>query len=391
MKKLAIIGRGTAGSLAAAHFLKYTDWKIDWYFDNDIKPQAVGEGSNLALPISLQRCLNFQHHNLSEIDGSFKASIYKEGWGKGKIFHHTFPPPELSYHFNANKLQDYILSKVKDNSHLTIKEQNIIHDEIDSDFILDCSGRPQSYEEFHLSKYIPVNAVHVTQCYWDYPRFQYTLTIARPYGWVFGIPLLNRCSIGYMYNNNINTLEEVKEDIKEIFKQFDLTPSENTNSFSFKNYYRKENFNGRFAYNGNASFFLEPLEATSIQMIDETNKKVFHFLNENINIEESNFTYNISMKKRETMIMLHYFAGSIYNTPFWKYAKERGEKCMIESLTQKNYQFGETFRRMIDIDNMCHNQKEFGSWTAVSFQQNIIGLDIKEKLDNLVNNLQLGE
>ena len=111
MKKLAIIGRGTAGSLAAAHFLRHTDWEIDWYFDNDIKPQAVGEGSNLILPNFLKNCLNFEHHDLSKIDGSFKASIYKEGWGKGQGFHHTFAPPLLSYHFNANKLQDYILTK----------------------------------------------------------------------------------------------------------------------------------------------------------------------------------------------------------------------------------------------------------------------------------------
>jgi hypothetical protein len=390
MKKLAIIGRGTAGSLAAAHFLRYTDWEIDWYFDSDIKPQAVGEGATLDFPNGLQNYLNFEHYNLDKIDGTFKSSIYKEGWGKGQGFHHTFPPPCLSYHFNANKLQDYILSVVKDNNRFTIKEQNITHDEIDSNFILDCSGRPQNYEEFHLSKYIPVNSVYVNQCYWDYPRFQYTLTIARPYGWVFGIPLQNRCSIGYLYNNNINTIDEVKEDIKEIFKQYNLTPSEDTNSFTFKNYYRKQNFNGRVAYNGNASYFLEPMEATSIATMIFVNKYSFDLWNNNKNNLHVNYMYITLLKEIETVIMLHYFAGSIYNTDFWYHAVNSGKKCMIVSLTQKKYKLNKSFKEMLDIDT-SQNNIGFGTWPIKSFGQNILGLDIKEKLDNLVNNLQLGE
>jgi len=387
MKKLAIIGRGTAGSLAALHFLRYTDWDIDWYFDNDIKPQAVGEGSLLNLPDILRNCLDFQHHDLLKIDGTFKSSIYKEGWGNGKAFHHPFPPPELAYHFNANKLQDYILSEVKHNQRLSIKEHNINHDEIDSNFIMDCSGRPENYDDFYLSKYIPVNSVHVNQCYWDYPKFQYTLTIARPYGWVFGIPLQNRCSIGYMYNNNINTLEEVKEDIKEIFKQYNLIPSEHTNSFNFKNYYRKQNFNGRVAYNGNASFFLEPLEATSIVTMDLINRYSFDLWNNTV--ENANYIYITIIKEIESMIMLHYFAGSIYDTDFWVYAGNRGKKCMLESLTQKKFILHKEFHEMLCIDSICKDNKAFGTWFLRQFRQNIIGLDIKEKLDNLVNNLKL--
>jgi hypothetical protein len=57
MKKISFIGRGTAGCLSILHFLRWTDWEIDWYFDNDIKPQAVGEGATLALPRVLHNCL----------------------------------------------------------------------------------------------------------------------------------------------------------------------------------------------------------------------------------------------------------------------------------------------------------------------------------------------
>jgi len=36
MKKLAIVGKGTAGVIAAAHFAKQTDYVIDIYYDPSI-------------------------------------------------------------------------------------------------------------------------------------------------------------------------------------------------------------------------------------------------------------------------------------------------------------------------------------------------------------------
>ena len=66
MKKISIIGRGTAGCLAVAHFLHFTDWPIDFYYDNQIKPQAVGEGSNLTLPMRLNQTINFLNNSQSE-------------------------------------------------------------------------------------------------------------------------------------------------------------------------------------------------------------------------------------------------------------------------------------------------------------------------------------
>lgn len=77
MKRLTIVGRGTAGCVAAAHFLNYTNWFVDFYYDNSIKPQAVGEGSNLILPMRLNHTINFYHEDLPHVDGSFKYGIKK--------------------------------------------------------------------------------------------------------------------------------------------------------------------------------------------------------------------------------------------------------------------------------------------------------------------------
>jgi hypothetical protein len=399
-KKLAIIGRGTAGSLGAMHFthFKSSQWDIEWHYDPAIPTQAVGEGAVLQLPDALENCLDFSSRNLPEIDGSIKSGIYKENWGKlGTKFTHDFPNARISYHFNALRLQDYIHNKIK--GRIKYVEGNVAHEQIDADFILNCSGKPKDFSQYVMSDYIPVNSVHVTQCYWEAPRFTHTLTIARPYGWVFGIPLLNRCSIGYIYNKDINTLEEVKADVQNIFDQYNLTPSENTNTFAFNSYYRAKNTDGHIVYNGNSSFFLEPLEATSIGSMDYINKLAFDLWDNVGNISAVNQRYEILMQSTELIIMLHYFAGSIYKTPFWDYAMERGNKLISKAVNQTavKQMFSNALER-INLknkgyigrlpDEIC-NSLDYNllnySWHARSFAQNIVGLGIEKKIKALTN------
>lgn len=370
-KRIAIIGKGTAGVLSALHMSTYADkCEFDWYYDDTIPTQAVGEGSTLVLPKNLRDTIDFGHYDLDKIDGSFKLGIYKKNWGGSGEFMHPFRPPDISYHFNALKLQEFLFDKIKDRfKHYSA---NVDAKDVDADFVMDCSGKPSDYDEFETAEYIPVNSVHVTQCNWDYTRFQYTLAIARPYGWVFGIPLATRCSIGYMYNNNFNTLDEVKEDVQHVLKEFNLVGSKE-NSFSFNNYYRKQNFSndGRIAYNGNASFFLEPLEATSIQMIDYIQRMAFDIWNNTITVDYANSRYHNLIREIRNMIMLHYSVGSKFNSPFWDYAIKQGRECVMSLETDAR------FREILNnLNNFNYNIEDYGTWTIPSFKVNLTELGL---------------
>lgn len=383
-KKIAIIGRGTAGSQAIIHFLRYMpECEIEWHFDPNIPVQSVGEGSALHLPKNLFNSLNFNYIDLGKIDATLKTGVYKSGWGNNmNDFLHQFPPPAISVHFNAVLLQDYIFGKVKNKVNLFY--QNTNPENIDADYILDCSGKPSSYEDFHKSSYIPVNSAYITQCYWEYPRFNHTLTITRPYGWVFGIPLQNRCSIGYLFNRDINSLKDIKKDVESVFNEYNLTPSDSTTHLNFENYYRKQNYTERICYSGNSSFFLEPLEATSISAMNSIQRHCYDIWNNNHTVEQANLKYETIIEQLESIIMLHYFAGSKYNTRFWKFAKKMGEKCIKESLLHDEY-----FRKIINVSirqkssNLCiENNLEYGDgfWWLGSFLDNIEGLGIRDKL-----------
>ena len=384
-KKIAIIGRGTAGSLSIIHFLRHmNDCEIEWHYDPSVPVQSVGEGSTPQLPRSLYENLNFNYLNLKKIDSTLKTGIYKSGWGKNKEdFLHQFPSPFVALHFNAISLQNYIFNKVKNK--VKIFEYNVSPDDIDADFVMDCSGKPKSYEEFYKADFIPVNSAYVTQCYWDRARFQHTLTIARPYGWVFGVPLQNRCSIGYLYNKNINSLEDVKEDVKNVFDEYNLIPSNNINILSFNNYYRKQNYTDRVCYNGNASFFLEPMEANSIEIMDFIQRGAIALWDNQISADDMNLIYRRRIMEVETMIMLHYFAGSKYETEFWKFAQQKGKDCIELSLKQdKNFSKIIDYSIKIKKRNLCDPDINYGYWGANSLCENIFGLGIEKSLLEII-------
>ena len=380
-KKITIIGRGTAGAISALHFSKWLGdegYEIDWMYDPETPTQAVGEGSALPFPRLLHETIGFQHDELEQLDGSLKLGIYKENWtGIGENFRHNFPPPFTSYHFNALKLQDFIYGKLKDK--VNIVEQKISgHEDIDSDWIMDCSGAPKDKPELlEEADGICVNSVHVTQCYWEGVRFQETLTIARPYGWVFGIPLKNRCSIGYLYNNQYTSLLEVKKDVKAIFRQYGLTPSEDTNTFTFNNYYRKRNFDWRVAYNGNASFFLEPMEATSISTMDVINRLFFDRIMGNIHEAHANQSYTDAMRRTQAVIAMHYINNESWDTPFWRYANQRSSDYIRSMSGDK------IFKSFVAMEKQ--NSGQVGTWEDYSFAINMRGLRNHDKMMELLS------
>ena len=84
-KKVAVIGAGTAGVLAISHFNKWMkDCELELYYDSNIKPQPVGEGSTPTLPNCLWQNLEFTFDDLEKVDGIIKYGIYHVAIGEAK-------------------------------------------------------------------------------------------------------------------------------------------------------------------------------------------------------------------------------------------------------------------------------------------------------------------
>ena len=334
-KKVTIIGRGTAGALAylkMLHLRSITDGllEIDWYYDSATKAMAVGEGTTPRFPQTLGGVYGLNMGtDMPKLDARPKHGIEYENWGKSN-FVHPFNMGYSGIHFNASKFQQYIFENCTNEPDVSLIDAHISHDQSDSDVIIDCTGAPKTFEDYDTPKYIPVNAVHVTQCSWpDKPKGLHTKTIARPWGWVFVIPLLSRCSVGYLYNHKITSLEQVKADVENVFDELGVVPTDTTNSFRFNNYVRKKLIDGRVAYAGNSGFFLEPMEATTLDSV----ARVLDCVDRNPLQEAWNPFLKLLFKEVEYFIMMHYAAGSKWNNEFWDFATERGRLAMEEAMS----------------------------------------------------------
>ena len=114
MNKIAILGKGTAGSLTYNHFSFYTNAEIDVYYDSNIKEQSVGEGTTIDVVKNLKEINQLDFYETKELfDANYKTGIYYKNWSN-KNYMHTFPMPEMSLHFDAIKLQNYLFEKHKE-------------------------------------------------------------------------------------------------------------------------------------------------------------------------------------------------------------------------------------------------------------------------------------
>ena len=366
--KLTVLGKGTAGSLTYNHFSFFSDMEIECIYDSNIQEQSVGEGSTLQLPRLLSQTINLKYEDLYLIDGNYKKGIHYINWGNRDYFH-NFSLGEMSIHFNAVKLQELLYKKNKNKVKFIDKNINSYGD-VDSDYIIDCRGKPNDYTDYYKAKYIPINSALITHCSWDKPIYDYTLCIARPYGWVFAIPLQNRVSFGYLFKEGINTKKEIEDDLNNVLKELGYTSFTDAKHIKFDNYYRKQNYTDRVFYNGNASFFLEPMEATSLTTVDRINRNIFDIINYGVSIDTANQSYIDWFKECQDIITLHYLGKPRYDTRFWKYAHTLAQDCWSNASD-----------RLIEILNNLdnpnyHMHDVYGTWYQSGFIQNMKGLGI---------------
>ena len=365
---LSIIGRGTIGCLTALKFSNL-GYDINWYQDPHISPLSVGEGADLSLPYFLNTELNFGYGDLIKIGGHHKFGIEKINWAKD-TFTHWFKLGSSSIHIDSTNLQNFIIDKLS--SKVNIIEKNVKPSELKS-FTIDCSGIPPTLEERNPTP-IPVDSAYVTQCYWDNPKFDKTLCIAQEHGWVFLIPLQKRCSVGYLYNNNFSDIETIKTSVSNICSQYNLIPTESKN-LSFNNFYRKNNFEEKLVYNGNSSFFLEPLEATSLTTSLDIIEKTTLLLKHRISFKDANERYKNFIEEIIDIIMLHYLVDPPFNSPFWKMANQKA----IDWFT-KRYNHHPRINLITQ-----EGEYSYASWNQESFKQNLKGLNLYNKLNQIKN------
>lgn len=365
--RVGIIGKGLSGILTALIWkAQHPNVELELFYDKSIPTEPVGSGSwpnllQLLNDISY-RCPQYTSDwNDSLWQSTPKVAIRYEGWGKKDSWAHGFGYSNVAMHFDPQEFQDYFCNS----GIFNVTEKHVEYDDIDADYIYDCAGYPKDYNDCYTLKN-PINKVLLANLP---PSFDensiFTRTVATPDGWCFVIPLKDRVSLGYLYNDLITTDEEAEDNFKE---QFGVTNI--FNKRSFKNYCVKNPvIDDRIFLNGNKYFFIEPLEATAIYSYMNWISRSIAAIYQRIPFKEIVDINQKLVKYNADFILKHYSYGSKYNTPFWHYAKR---------LSVDNSDLDDIIMRSKDGDwfNLIH--EDFGYYKVQSILQmhyNMIGDD----------------
>jgi len=382
MNKIAILGTGTAGLLSLNHFCTWLDhtWEVTSIYDPSIKILGVGESTTPRVPYNLFLGADFSFaHDAEKIDATIKHYVKYVNWREHDITS-LIDTSFYGIHFNNFKLKDFLFErlsqkwgdkfKIKTGKVIDLYNSNqksvvnIDNKNYEYDYVIDCRGYPENYDEYNISEYLPLNhcLVHTVN---EPGKWNFTYHQATKNGWMFGIPLATRQGWGYLYNDVITSKEEAMEDIADIFK-IDKN-SLSLREFKFKPYYAKKILEGRILKNGNRFLFFEPLEALSTFYYDEANKFFYDYIQGRYTEHQVNETFNIYCKFLETFICYVYHGGSIYDTEFWKITKS---KC---SEKLKGCEFFDTIVRHYKENESniykAQNIKPFSPWQWQKFDE----------------------
>jgi len=345
--RVAVIGGGTAGYLAAAHISRFfPDVELVHIFDSQIAPIGVGEGTLPGFKRWLDLITGASFSDLAEAcHATVKKGIRFEGWGtKNDCFHHFFTGNQHAYHLSAARLpavlQPHIRSSQLDRHvehvHSTGREVSIYFTDgtqIDCEFAIDARGFPRASADEQIQLHeIPTNAAIVCRG----PAttgLEETRAVARPHGWVFVIPLASRTSYGYVYNAQISEEEEVQADFSRFLQEEQVPDPSERRTLRFPSFVQHHLFDGALFRVGNAASFLEPLEATAIGVILEELRPASLWLADGFpgaageQKWEPEFLDLINGHLRRTVqavalfVSWHYACGSAYDTRFWRFAR----------------------------------------------------------------------
>ena len=356
LRKIAVVGRGTAGSLAAASVARLhpgSDYELHHIYDSRIPVIGVGEGSWPSLVHELQRLTNLPHETVQQrLKGTRKYGVAFEGWGRrGRDFTHYFTPQQVSYayHLSADLMAELLhestnarhidanvvgITRVKDGAEITF--DGLPPERYD--LVFDARGFPRTLDpEEHVDiSFIPTNTAVIRRApavleASSGPVLQHTYTraVARPHGWVFVIPLTVHTSYGYIFNRDVTDLAEVEADFDAFLESDGVSEFEQRAVLQFPNFVRRQLFDGAVARIGNAAAFMEPLEATAIVSAQLQIGMVLHIrLNRPIeHLERDAPTVNRFLVNNMLCYGLfvgwHYSRGSRYDSAFWRHAKDR--------------------------------------------------------------------
>ncbi len=274
-------------------------------------------------------------------------------------------------------------------------------EKIEGDLFVDCSGfggllieqaLKTGYEDW--THWLPMDRAVAVPCKSNGPILPYTRATAHDAGWQWRIPLQHRTGNGHVYCSDFISDDEAAS---VLLGNLDGAPFSDPKFLRFKTGRRKKFWNKNVVAIGLAAGFMEPLESTSIHLVQTGISKLLAlFPTDNwapvFETEYNRLTGKEYARVRD-FIILHYKATQRDDTPFWRHMRDLD---IPDSLERKMELFKETGQIFREEDELFTDT----SWVAVMIGQNIvpIGYDplvdtvdqkgLNQDLDNMAKSIE---
>ncbi|WP_396593457.1 tryptophan halogenase family protein [Brevundimonas sp. R86498] len=243
---------------------------------------------------------------------------------------------------------------------------------IEGDLFIDCSGfrglliegaLEAGYEDW--TQWLPCDRAVAVPCDTVEPSIPYTRATALEAGWSWRIPLQHRVGNGYVYSSAFLSDDQA---VERLMGRLEGPARAEPRLLRFTTGRRRRQWLGNCVAIGLSSGFLEPLESTSIHLIQAAITNLVELFPDTgfdpADADEFNRVMDLEYDRIRDFLVLHYNATERDDTPFWDHCRTM---AVPDSLAEKVALFRERGVVARYRDGLFLEP----SWLAVYFGQRI--------------------
>lgn len=225
-------------------------------------------------------------------------------------------------------------------------------EKVEGDLFIDCTGfygllieqtLKTGYEDW--THWLPCNSAIAVQTESVAPPIPYTRSIAREAGWQWRIPLQSRVGNGLVFSDRHWSDDEAQKILLDNIEGKQLT---DPRVIKFVTGRRRKHWNKNCVAMGLSSGFIEPLESTSIHLIQRSIIRLLQmFPYDGIrepDVNEFNNQMNFEIENVRDFIILHYHVTNRTDSEFWRQCRAMDVPDSLKHRIELFRQAGRVFK-----------------------------------------------